>query len=73
MNSLQVIHYWVSASALVMLLVALLSTITGLTFPLRSKLGDRLVTWGVAGLVGTVAVYLVYAATAITTVVVMRS
>lgn len=73
MNPLQLIHYWVSVGALVLALVSLVALIVGLCFPLKSKRGDRLVAVGVGVLLADVAVYLVYAATAITTVVVMRS
>jgi len=73
MNPLQYVHYWVSFSALGLALVAALMLLAGILHPLHSRRGDSLVKIGVWTLLSTVAVYLIYAATAVTTVVVMRS
>jgi hypothetical protein len=72
-NPLQVVHYWISLAALGVLLLAAVALISGILMPKLSKRGDALVKFGAWTASMTCVIYLVYAATAITTVVVMRS
>lgn len=73
MSPLQLVHYWVSFGALLLGAAAAVNVFVGLAFPSRSKTGARLVRGGVAAMLSVVAIYLVYAATAVAYVVVMRS
>ncbi len=71
MTPLQLVHYWVSLVALLQVLIAAGLLLAGFILPSRSKRGKAFVRWGVIVALGTVAVYLVYCATAVTTTVVM--
>lgn len=73
MTTLQLVHWWVSMLSGVALVTACCCLVAGLLHPIRSKRGDKIVKFSVAGLIIVVVIYLVYAATVITTIAVMRS
>jgi hypothetical protein len=72
-NTLQLIHWWMSGVSLSALGLAAVTLLVGICHPIKSSRGDKLVSAGAWSALVIVAVYLIYAATAITTVVVMRS
>lgn len=73
MSTAELIHYWVTLSAAVLLVVSVVVMLIGAAHPVPSARGNRTMAVGVAALLAVVAAYLVYAATAITYVVVIRS
>lgn len=72
MTPLQLVHYWASLVAFVQFVLAVVLILVGFVLPSRSRRGQTVMKGGVILALGTVAVYLVYCATAITTTVVMR-
>lgn len=73
MNSVQQIHYWVTLGTILVAFSGVVLCAVGVSFPYRDKRGDRVLSWGVITLLASVAVYMIYAVTAVIIVVVMRS
>lgn len=73
MTPLQLVHYWVSLGTLGAVLLAAVTIIVGICRPRLDKLGDTLVKRGAVASLIIVGFYLVYCATAVTTVLVLRS
>lgn len=74
MSTLQLVHYIIAASCFTIAAFGILLMLVGLVAPKsRRQIGDRLFKLGVGIAIASAGTYLLYAAAAVVTVLVMRS